>query len=93
VSALAFAPWHFLTAPLDDLLQQCGVLGVIPDPGNGGFLAGIKPLDSGALFVYVAPCASAIERDTVLRGILARWFGVDTADWPVEMEFSGEAAR
>lgn len=90
---LTFTPWHFLTAPMADLLEQCRVLMVLDDDGADGFLAGVHSAPTGELTVRAAVLDGGIERDTVIRGVLAAWYGIDTTDWPVAMELRGEATQ
>lgn len=92
-TTLNFDPWHFLTTPLEDLLSQCRVRGIMPADGADGFLAAVEVITNERIDVHVAPCDSETERETVLRGILAAWFGVDTTDWPVAMQLTSKARQ
>lgn len=84
--------WHFLTEPLAELLDQCGAWTTETDE-DPHFMGGIREVAPTRLRVCVPAGQDQLEREGVVRGLLAHWFGVDTTDWPVAMEFAGEHAQ
>ncbi|MFB7647161.1 hypothetical protein ACFC0S_16915 [Streptomyces sp. NPDC056084] len=83
---LDFSPWGFLTAPLDDLLAHLDAAVTELATDEPDFYGGLRRRDWG-LQVVVSARLSEIERDLAVRGLLARWFAVDTADWPMGLRF------
>ncbi|MFE9391215.1 hypothetical protein [Streptomyces sp. NPDC006784] len=86
MSAPAADRWHYLTAPFEDLLDEHAVK-LSPAPMHGGRLCWTTKAEA-TLFVFVDETLEALESELVVRGILARLFGVDVAEWPVAMEFT-----
>lgn len=85
--------WHYLTAPLPVLLAEArAYIGEVS--GDGLLLGRLEPFGP-ILLVQLTSGLSTLERDGVVRGLLARRAGVDVSDWPVDMEWSDEpqAAR
>ncbi|PJN00822.1 hypothetical protein CG740_23235 [Streptomyces sp. CB01201] len=81
-----FTPWGFLSAPLDDLLTHLDVRVTDLATAEPDFYGGLRRRDWG-LQVVVAAGLVGIERDLAVRGLLAYWFDVDTADWPMGLRF------
>ncbi|MFD5673695.1 hypothetical protein [Streptomyces sp. NPDC127040] len=87
MSAFDFSRWAFLSDPLPAVLAECGA--VIEDTTDGGlFMGGIRP-DTAQLSVVVSDEVQGLERDMVVRGLLAAWHYVDVSDWPVPMSVKG----
>lgn len=80
--------WHFLTAPLPVLLGEArAFISEVPDDGR--LLGRLEPFGP-ILLARVPRSRPALEREAVVRGLLARRAGVDVADWPVDMAWRGE---
>jgi hypothetical protein len=81
-----FSRWAFLSAPLAVVLASCRVQlaenAAVPDR----LMAGLA-LEAGAAKVHVPVGQDPMERELSVRGLLARWYGVDTTDWPLSMDF------
>ncbi|MGW2584496.1 hypothetical protein ACWCYZ_24755 [Streptomyces virginiae] len=87
MSAFDFSRWAFLSEPLPTVLVECGAF--VEDTSDGGtFMGGIRP-DIARLSVVVSDEVQGIERDLVVRGLLAAWHYVDVSDWPVPMFVQG----
>lgn len=84
--------WYFLTEPYDTLLELDGFAIVDGDPDTlpAVFLGRV---DYRPRRIVIHPTVTGIEREYVVRGLLAARIGVDVTDWPVPMELSGERAR
>jgi hypothetical protein len=87
VTALTADRWPFLTEPYDELLDLDGFPIVEGDPDKlpASFLARVEYAPRR---IVVHPSVTGLERELVVRGMLAARIGVDTADWPVAMEFA-----
>lgn len=77
----------FLTLPLPDLLDGCNATVIEVPPISPRFLGGVLPYPR-FLVVHMAIGLGDLEHETVLRGLLARWFGADTSDWPEPLHFA-----
>ncbi|WP_020118838.1 hypothetical protein [Streptomyces canus] len=84
-----FSRWAFLTEPLPTVLTACQAR-LTERPATDDFLGGIIP--GATLDVQVPEGQNPLERDSVVRGLLACWHGVDVADWPVPMVVTGKRA-
>ncbi len=85
-----FSRWAFLSAPLADVLAACRVRLVeqllMPHPHMTACIA----LGGAGAEVHVPANQDPMERQLHVRGLLARWNGVDVADWPMPVLFSPE---
>lgn len=87
MSVFDFSRWAFLTSPLPTVLAECGA--TVEETSDGGlFIGGIRP-DSAQLSVVVSDEMQGLERDLVVRGLLAAWHYIDINDWPVTMSVKG----
>lgn len=87
MSAFDFSRWAFLSASLSTVLAECGA--TVEDTSDGGwFMGGIRP-DTAGLSVVVSDEVQGLERDLVVRGLLAAWHYVDVTEWPVPMFVEG----
>jgi hypothetical protein len=82
-----FDPWHFLTAPLDDLLARLDASVAVSTVDEPDFYGSILRRD-WRLQVAVSGQLDVIERDLAIRGLLAAWFGVDVSGWPLGLAFA-----
>lgn len=88
-----FSAWGFLSTPMDALLSKLGAHVAVAPTAEDDFLGGIVRQEWG-LLVTVAHGMNPLEADLVARGLLAKWYGVDVADWPTQMRFvEQECAR
>ncbi|MFJ3635245.1 hypothetical protein [Streptomyces sp. NPDC090112] len=87
MSGFDFSRWAFLTEPMPAVLAECGAV-VEATSDGGSFMGGIRP-DTARLSVVISDDVQGVERDLVVRGLLAAWHYVDISDWPVPMFVQG----
>ncbi|MDW4904442.1 hypothetical protein RB628_03585 [Streptomyces sp. ADMS] len=98
MNALTRDRWWYLTEPDEQLLATLGVkVFTAPPPTDWPtdreFMAGISCNPSGGIsHIEAAPDLAGLEREYIVRGLLAKWHGADTADWPVTVTWTGRRA-
>lgn len=91
--------WWYLTTPYGQLLDTLGmkVFTAHPPaewPADREFVAGIVITPSGGIsHIEAVPDLVGMEREYTVRGLLAKWHGVDTTDWPVAVAWSEKGQR
>ncbi|GGZ28638.1 hypothetical protein GCM10010387_22630 [Streptomyces inusitatus] len=88
--SFAFDRWDFLTAPLSQVLNACQarVTEVAPpaeEPGGRRLQAGLINRTT-EIEIEILADIGPLERDAIIRGLLAAWHGTDTSDWPAPMD-------
>lgn len=84
IARFTFSRWDFLSAPLPVVLAACNAMVTETHDHDrdftGALIAGGLPIE-----VQVPAEQNPVERDGTIRGLLAKWYNVDTSDWPIPM--------
>jgi hypothetical protein len=84
--------WYFLTEPYDRLLELDG-FEIVSGDRETLTAAFLGRVEYSPRRIVIHPDVTGLEREYVVRGLLAARIGIDITDWPVAMLPPRERAR
>ncbi|MCU1616531.1 MAG: hypothetical protein JWO98_4071 [Frankiales bacterium] len=84
-----------LSQPLPKLLTAAGLEIVTTDrfAAEHKFLGAAVERPDGSVFLLLPNGRDEVERDCIVRGLIAALSGLDTSRWPKEIRFSEDDGR